>query len=320
MLLLALWGVAPVHAQSANDAAFLSTLGELREATYADKAAIVERLSQSGHPSVRAVLTALLEDRLYFRNSDQKVFIVKSAEGDPLDLDRSAVTCKDAGSAPADSLTKIGTNNGLRRTLRTTVAHFALSSPDAAVRLDAVRDMLRSLDDATVALLRERSRRGNEFRRQEGNRHRPGAGGARRPGRQERVSRLSPRSKNSVSQDVRNRLALLLEKSPDGSFAESDETCGAPRPRAVADHRPVGAAFYSGHRDTVFWPEPGSVLVLIAIGLAITFGVMGVINMAHGELMMLGAYTTYAGAAGDARITSASRSWSRFRRRLSSPG
>jgi urea transport system permease protein len=38
----------------------------------------------------------------------------------------------------------------------------------------------------------------------------------------------------------------------------------------------------------------GSVLVLIAVGLAITFGVMGVINMAHGELMMLGAYTTYA--------------------------
>ncbi|MDL4864145.1 urea ABC transporter permease subunit UrtB, partial [Halomonas elongata] len=38
----------------------------------------------------------------------------------------------------------------------------------------------------------------------------------------------------------------------------------------------------------------GSVLVLAAIGLAITFGVMGVINMAHGELIMLGAYTTWA--------------------------
>ena len=37
----------------------------------------------------------------------------------------------------------------------------------------------------------------------------------------------------------------------------------------------------------------GSVLVLAAIGLAITFGVMGVINMAHGELIMIGAYTTY---------------------------
>jgi urea transport system permease protein len=37
----------------------------------------------------------------------------------------------------------------------------------------------------------------------------------------------------------------------------------------------------------------GSVLLLAAIGLAITFGVMGVINMAHGEMVMLGAYTTY---------------------------
>jgi urea transport system permease protein len=37
----------------------------------------------------------------------------------------------------------------------------------------------------------------------------------------------------------------------------------------------------------------GSVLVLMALGLAITFGLMGVINMAHGEFMMLGAYATY---------------------------
>ena len=155
MLLLTLWGAVPVHAQSPNDAAFLSTLGELREATYSDKASIAERLSQGGHPSVRAVLTALLEDRLYFRNSDQKVFIVKSADADPLNL-IDPLTLKDAGSAPADNLTQIGTNNALRRTLRMTVAHFALSSPDAAVRLDAVRDMSQSLDDPTVALLRQR--------------------------------------------------------------------------------------------------------------------------------------------------------------------
>ena len=37
----------------------------------------------------------------------------------------------------------------------------------------------------------------------------------------------------------------------------------------------------------------GSVLLLVALGLAITYGLMGVINMAHGELMMIGAYTTY---------------------------
>src|SRR5689334_6326963 len=138
VLLLTAWNMGPARAQSTNDASFLSGLGELREATYTGKASIVERLSRSGHPSVRAVLTAFLEDRLYFRNGDQKVFVVKSAEADPLNL-IDPLSLKDEGSAPADALTKIGTNNGLRRVLRTTLAHFALSSPDVAVRLDAVR-------------------------------------------------------------------------------------------------------------------------------------------------------------------------------------
>src|SRR5213082_1471879 len=114
MLLLVLWGVGSAHAQSSNDTNFLSMLGELREATYSDKASIVERLSQSGHPSVRAVLTAFLEDRLYFRNDNQKVFVGKSADGDPVDL-IDPLSLKGAGSVPADNLTKIGTNNGLRR-------------------------------------------------------------------------------------------------------------------------------------------------------------------------------------------------------------
>lgn len=51
--------------------------------------------------------------------------------------------------------------------------------------------------------------------------------------------------------------------------------------------------FYSGVETVFFGLSLGSVLVLAGIGLAITFGVMGVINMAHGELIMIGAYTTY---------------------------
>jgi urea transport system permease protein len=291
LLLLTLWGVVAVNAQSPNDASFLSTLGELREATYSDKASIVERLSQGGHPSVRAVLTAFLEDRLYFRNNDQKVFIVKSAEGDPLNL-IDPLTLKDAGSAPADSLTKIGTNNGLRRILRTAVAHFALSSPDVAVRLDAVREMLRSLDDATVALLRKQL--GVETNSGVKKEIATGLALAALDGsdtktRLEAIATLS----HSVSQDVRNRVAILLDKSPDGSFVESDEKVRRAAATAVQtiDH---WRTFYSGIETLFFGLSLGSVLVLIAIGLAITFGVMGVINMAHGELMMLGAYTTYA--------------------------
>ena len=290
-LLLALWGGVPVHAQSPNDANFLATLGELREATYSDKANIVERLSQAGHPSVRAALTAFLEDRLYFRNNDQKVFLVKSAEGDPLNL-IDPLSLKSAGSAPADSLTKIGTNNALRRTLRTTVAHFALSSPEVSVRLDAVRDMSRSLDEATVTLLRQRlSVETNSRVRKE---IATGLALATLDGSdtKERLAAIDTLSQ-SVNQDVRNRLALLLGKAPDGSFDEKDEKvrrAAASAVKTIDQWR----TFYSAFETLFFGLSLGSVLVLIAIGLAITFGVMGVINMAHGELMMLGAYTTYA--------------------------
>ena len=93
---------------------------------------------------------------------------------------------------------------------------------------------------------------------------------------------------------MRNRLAALLEQvarrhasskpTPAVRQAAADGAC-----RASTRSR----SFYSGIETLFFGLSLGSVLVLVAIGLAITFGVMGVINMAHGELMMLGAYTTY---------------------------
>src|SRR5262249_8096390 len=52
-------------------------------------------------------------------------------------------------------------------------------------------------------------------------------------------------------------------------------------------------ALWTAVQNTWYGLSLGSVLMLAAIGLAITFGVMGVINMAHGEMVMLGAYTTF---------------------------
>ncbi len=291
MLLLALAGAfARINAQSAADATFLSTLGELREATYSDKEAIVERLGKTDHPSVRAVLTALLEGRLYYRTSDQQVFMVKMADTDPFNL-IDPVTLKDAGTATADSLTQIGTNNGLRGVLRTSLARFALTSPDVLVRLDAVQEMLKSLDDPTVAMLRERAAKETDTAVKKliaTGLAMAALDGSDTAARLEAIATL----KSNVSQDVRNRLALLIDKSPDGSFTESD-----PKVREAAAAAVLSIdrwrSFYAGIETLFFGLSMGSVLVLIAIGLAITFGVMGVINMAHGELMMLGAYTTY---------------------------
>src|SRR5262249_17739920 len=90
----------------------------------------------------------------------------------------------------------------------------------------------------------------------------------------------------SLNPDVRNRLARFVEEEKDGNVRSAAAAAVASIDR--------WRGFYAAIQTLFFGLSLGSVLVLIAIGLAITFGVVGVINMAHGELMMLGAYTTYA--------------------------
>jgi urea transport system permease protein len=171
------------------------------------------------------------------------------------------------------------------------VARFGLSNPDAQVRLEAVRDMLRSRDEATVAMLRERM--GEETDSSVRKEIATGLALADLDGSdtQARLAAIAT-LRQSLSQDVRNKLSGLLDKNEDGTFAEADEeirSAAASALQSIDDWR----SFYSGIETLFFGLSLGSVLVLVAIGLAITFGVMGVINMAHGELMMLGAYTTY---------------------------
>ena len=287
-LLFALSGAAWLHAQS-PDESFLAALGDLREADYSTKGEIVERLSQSGHPSLSVVLTAFLEDRLYYRN-DNKQVVVARTKVDPLNL-LDPVTLKDAGTASGDVLTSIGTNNGLRRILRTAVARFALANDDPAVRLQAVREMIKSLDNAAAQMLREREsvEKDKRVRKEIATALAMAAlEGSDSAARVNAVETLS----QSLSQDVRNRVALLVEKSADGQFAETDPKVREAATRALSTID-AWRTFYSAVETLFFGLSLGSVLVLIAMGLAITFGVVGVINMAHGELMMLGAYTTY---------------------------
>ena len=290
-LLLATCLLATGVSAQTTDEVLLTSLAELREASFADKEAIAERLLASGHPSARAILTALLEDRLYLRSQDQKLFIVKASDGVTMFELVDPVSLTDAGSGAAESFEKIGTNNRLRRTLRISVARFGLSSPDASVRLGAVQEMLRSLDEATVELLRQRA----ELETDEGVKYEietglalVGLDSADRDARLAAIRALDGR----LRPEVRNRLAAMLEKVDEGTFAESDTEVRAAAEQAV-QKIDSSRRLYSAVETLFFGLSLGSVLVLVAIGLAITFGVMGVINMAHGEFMMLGAYTTY---------------------------
>jgi urea transport system permease protein len=292
LLLFAGRSAFPLYAQSSSDANFLATLGELRNASFDDKDNIVDRLAQSGHPNVEAVLTALLQDRLYFRNLDQKIFLVKPGEEDSATLDLiDPLTLKAAGSTSADDASRIVTNNHLRRILQTTLARFHLSSPNASVRLDAVRDVEQNLDAQNIQLLRGRSGIESDPKVKSEIATSLALVSLSGSDAQERLSAIST-LRYSLRQDVLNKLQALEGKNPDGSFTESDERvrqAAAAAAKSITRRRSV----YSGIQTVFFGLSLGSVLVLIAIGLAITFGVMGVINMAHGELMMLGAYATY---------------------------
>ncbi len=90
---------------------------------------------------------------------------------------------------------------------------------------------------------------------------------------------------DALDPEIRAKLANLAQN-------DTNPTVKATAIKALTaiDSRVAGWQFA---QNLVFGLSLGSVLLLAAIGLAITFGVMGVINMAHGEMMMIGAYTTW---------------------------
>ena len=291
LLAAAVGAAAPAIAQTANDT-FLTLLSSLAASGYAEKEQAIGQMAASGHSSTRTVLAAWLDDRLYVRPADSRVFVVKSADSALTAFELiDPVTLAPAGASPSDALEKIGTNNRLRRVLRIAVARFDLAGPEAASRLAAVKEILRDIDEPTVELLRQRMPLETDAavkKEIETGLALAALDGTDTPARLQAIQTLAGR----ISADVRNRLAALTAKSDAGEFVEPDAAVREAAGKAV-EKIDRSRQLYSGIETMFFGLSMGSVLVLVAIGLGITFGVMGVINMAHGELMMLGAYTTY---------------------------
>lgn len=275
-----------------NDETFRGIVAELGDANFREKEALAEQLVNTEHSSVSAVLTALLEDRLVHRTRDTQVFIVKSND-DSLSAYElvDPVSLADVEAINPDQVERIITNNRLRSVLRTTIARFSLSSTDASVRRDAVREIIRRLDAADITLLRglaEEELDTDVIYEIETALALIALDDEDARVRAEAVGKL----KGRLHPEVRNRLATLLESDENGRFVEADPDVRTAATEVVQRIDSL-RTFYSIIETAFFGLSLGSVLVLIAMGLAITFGVMGVINMAHGELMMLGAYTTY---------------------------
>ncbi|MEZ8356376.1 urea ABC transporter permease subunit UrtB [Vibrio splendidus] len=181
---------------------------------------------------------------------------------------------------------KVRVNNKLRGILRGEIASIGLNSGNPDVRYKAVLDLLGIKDADIIERLTELSTNESDGKVAElmglslaiSTSLNNSATTEDRVASIERVGDF----KHSV---VLKTLNQLLNTEQDPSITVAAE-------RAMDSYQ-QSQALYSGVETVFFGLSLGSVLVLAGIGLAITFGVMGVINMAHGELIMIGAYTTY---------------------------
>ena len=282
LLIALLFSASAAHAQS-DETALRDTIAGLASAkSFRDTEEIVRKLGATGDPAVGRILTALADGNVSVRKSDNAVFIIDERAGvtslsDPLSGEKT-------GEAASGETVKVKVNNSLRRSIRDVLATLTLGSPDAAVRQQAAETMFTSPDPAAIEGLDAAIAR-------------------------ETVAGVKTRLEQARA------AAVLMSDLPEADKLAAVATIGARGDRAALSMlsayqaRSQGAlqeaaasaaggietriAAWNVAQNVWYGISLGSVLLLAAIGLAITFGVMGVINMAHGEMVMLGAYTTF---------------------------
>lgn len=278
LLLLISWASA---ADAQDDP--VSLLATLAAGGYDETEKAIAAIGASGDDRFVGALEALGEGDLYRRKSDDRIVIGTGAAGRNLAIS-DPFTSESLGEAASRELEKIKVNNRLRRAIRSAIGALTLMSPNPSVRLRAAETIFRagdaeSLDAVEAALAQEQ----DPTVRAAMERARAAALIASNWPDEEKVAAIE----RIAAQGGRDSLALLTP------LLNADVE--AVREAAAVGIERVNSALDSWEAAQNIWYglSLGSVLLLAAIGLAITFGVMGVINMAHGEMVMLGAYTTF---------------------------
>jgi urea transport system permease protein len=286
-ILLAAWlvlaaGQAALAQEEAAPEALLAGLGN---GDFSQAIAAVEALAATGDPRVVPALQAMLDGKLFVRQPDGLV-VVAERQGQEYRL-LSPLGGQELGQAAQDDLKRIMVNNRLRGALRGALGGLTLLSPDRQVRAKAVEAVQNSRSASVLPTLAKAIERESD------------------PALKERMV-LAKASIELFEVEDKAVLAKALEvlsahptqevRALLGNFAagpaKSDPDMAKAADKALQEvERTLGLWEMVGHLYRGL--SLGSVLLLAAIGLAITFGLLGVINMAHGEMVMLGAYTTY---------------------------
>ena len=270
-------------ALSAQATSLREQVDALGSADTAEKRVLLAQIAASGDANTDSIFDAFARGALYI---DRRTSSVVLAERDgSAYLVSDVLTGADLGSAGRRDVRRIAIDNSLREELQSLQSMARLASPDEDQRGAAIAEILAAPTEASlnalaareslepVLALREQIAIGLALQTLAGTD--PAA-------MQSALTTLEGR----VDPVVRSALMSLQERQSIPAVLRVE----AARLLYLAEHR----LLWLGRLEALFFGlSLGSVLLLSAIGLAITFGVMGVINMAHGELIMLGAYTTW---------------------------
>lgn len=255
----------------------------------ADKAALISQLAAADDTRGREVLVAMQDGRLYYRKIDKLPVYAEKVEAGFAIVD--VASGEALGEVGKRKLKKISINNMLRNVLRAEMARLSLTDSVRDVRLAAAKDMLRSPDTDNLSLIESVLAQEKDTAVKEALQLASALIRLDADSEAERLVAVAE-LQGSRSKAVMVKLGSMLTADDDGQFAETSEKVRTAADVALREMKSAESS-YKIVEDLFFGISLGSVLLLAAIGLAITFGVMGVINMAHGEMIMLGAYTTY---------------------------
>src|SRR3984957_15974675 len=241
----------------------------------------IGQLALSGAPTGAQILEALADNRLFI-DKGSKTIVFKNAAGEIF----SAKTGEKAAGVDEGALKKVRVNNGLRSAIDAAVGSMTLASPDPAKRVAGADAVFKSHDPKDLpaveaALAKEKDARAAKAFQQARAAILVTSADAPEAARLAAVGVLKERG----DQDALGLIGEMTEKASDGPL----KTAGAAAIAAIK----ARLALWDIVQNLWYGLSASSVLLLAAIGLAITFGVMGVINMAHGEMVMLGAYSTF---------------------------
>jgi urea transport system permease protein len=278
-----LFGLLSLPAFAAESTDLDPLLIKLAEVKMNDMVPVLVEIEATSEEAVLPIFQYLVEGSLHYIKTSKQ--LVAQVEVSGVTRYKDLLTGQVVADLSKSDVDKIRVNNTLRVYLRNAIARIQLSAKSPSVRESAVRSLLSKLDQETVATLESLYPNETNKKVKEAMALALAMNTAAQTtlAPSNRIAAIEKMS-TSLESDVRNLLTQLTRDDNPAVVSAANDAL-----ETIAQ-RVNRFAFVD---QLFFGLSLGSVLLLASIGLAITFGVMGVINMAHGEMIMLGAYTTY---------------------------